>query len=229
MKVVERYGIASAPECRGAVVVIDVLRAFTTAAYAFAAGAEAIVLVKDPEEAFALKRKSPELLLAGEVDGRPIPGFDYGNSPAAISKANLKRKRLVLRSSSGTQGVVGASQAGEVLLGSLVVASATARYLKKRGTPLVTLLAMGSVRALDKEEDIACSNFMAGVLGGDALEAEEAARRVRESPAGRNALDPKIDWISPEDLECAVAVDKFRFAMPVKEEYGLRIARAVKS
>src|SRR5205807_8053187 len=38
MKVVERYGIAAAPECEGTVVVIDVLRAFTTAAYAFAAG-----------------------------------------------------------------------------------------------------------------------------------------------------------------------------------------------
>lgn len=228
MIVRELYGIDAAPNAEGHVVVIDVLRAFTTAAYAFAAGAEAIVLVKDPEEAFALKKKNQDLLLAGEIDGRPIPGFDYGNSPEVMSRQKLAGRRLVLRSSSGTQGVVAAKGADQVLLGSLVVARATALYLKLAGPKTATLLAMGSQQALDKEEDLACSDYMAALLADKTPDKAEFARRVRESPAGRNALDPKVDWISPEDVDRAVEVDRFDFAMPVANEYGLLIARKVR-
>ena len=42
----------------GLVVVIDVLRAFSTAAYALAAGAESITLVGGAEEALALKTQN---------------------------------------------------------------------------------------------------------------------------------------------------------------------------
>jgi hypothetical protein len=50
----------------GAVVAVDVIRAFTTAAYAFAAGAREIFLVADTAEALALKRSFPGLMLVGE-------------------------------------------------------------------------------------------------------------------------------------------------------------------
>ncbi len=43
----------------GPVVVVDVIRAFTTAAYAFDAGAEAIYLVADVDEALAVRRGPP--------------------------------------------------------------------------------------------------------------------------------------------------------------------------
>ena len=39
----------------GVVIVVDVLRAFSTAAYAFSRGAEKIILVGDVEEAILLK------------------------------------------------------------------------------------------------------------------------------------------------------------------------------
>ena len=48
----------------GVVVVIDVLRAFTTAAFAFAAGAREIVLVSTVDEALALRER-----LAGALQG----------------------------------------------------------------------------------------------------------------------------------------------------------------
>ncbi|MGB8252244.1 MAG: 2-phosphosulfolactate phosphatase, partial [Anaerolineaceae bacterium] len=45
------------------VVAIDVLRAFTTAAYLFSKGVKEIILVADVEEAFDLRKKMPECLL----------------------------------------------------------------------------------------------------------------------------------------------------------------------
>ncbi|MBA2699724.1 MAG: 2-phosphosulfolactate phosphatase [Nocardioidaceae bacterium] len=55
----------------GAVVVVDVLRAFTTAAYAFAVGARRIWLVSSVEEALTLKSTRPRTLAMGENHGPP--------------------------------------------------------------------------------------------------------------------------------------------------------------
>ena len=52
-------------EATGVVVVIDVLRAFSTAAYAFAAGVEDITLVNTIEHALEWKDKIPGSLTMG--------------------------------------------------------------------------------------------------------------------------------------------------------------------
>lgn len=68
-------------EARGVVVIIDVLRAFSTAAYALANGAVEISLVGTVEEAFELRAGLPGALIMGEVLGLPVLGFDFSNSP----------------------------------------------------------------------------------------------------------------------------------------------------
>ena len=90
----------------GVVVAVDVLRAFTTAAYAFAAGAAAIWLVAGVEEALELGRRIPGALVMGEERGRRPPGFDLSNSPVEASRADLGGRVLVQRTSAGTQGVI---------------------------------------------------------------------------------------------------------------------------
>ena len=71
------------------VVAIDVLRAFTTAAYALAGGAREIRLVAGVDEAIALGRSIPGALVMGEEHGRRPDGFDLSNSPVAVTKANV--------------------------------------------------------------------------------------------------------------------------------------------
>jgi 2-phosphosulfolactate phosphatase len=114
----------------GLVVVVDVLRAFTTAAAAFAGEVEEILLVSTVEEAFELRARYPDYLLIGEVDGLPVNGFDLPNSPSALQDLNLSSKRLVQRTTAGTQGVVRATGAERLLAASLCVASATCEYIK---------------------------------------------------------------------------------------------------
>lgn len=199
-------GIESAAGARGHVVVIDVLRAFTTAAYAFASGAERIVLV-------------------GEHEGRKIAGFDHGNSPAEIARTDLRGRVVVLRSSSGTQGVVGATRADAIVVASLVVAAATARWLATRARD-VTLLAMGTPFGGDGLEDDACADHLEALLAGRAPDAARTRELVLASDAAKLALDPAVDWISPADLACALDVDRFDFALIVEREDGLWVARA---
>jgi len=209
-------GLDGAKDATGAAVIIDVFRAFTTAAFAIAAGAREIVLVDDHEQALALKATDPTLFLTGEIGGRPIPGFDLGNSPSRIEGLDLAGRRVVQRTSAGTQGVVAAAGATEIVLGSLVIAGATARYLQDRD--LVSLVATDVGRA-DAREDEVCAAYLEALL----------QQRPAEPPVITlvDHLEGWPEWFPRRDAELACVVDRFSFALPVSRENGLLVARPV--
>jgi 2-phosphosulfolactate phosphatase len=227
MRVLRAQRLSGARGAYGTVVVIDVLRAFTTAAYALASGASAIELVASPEEAIARKAVDPELVLVGEVGGRPIAGFDHGNSPERMRALDLAGRTLVLRSSSGVQGALAALATCEaLLLGSLVTAAATVRVVRGLGGD-TTLVAMGAGSGIgpDGPEDDACADLLAARLEGRPIDEAEIERRVRASPAALLALDPAVDWITQGDVELALALDRFDFAVEARLEGGMVVAR----
>jgi len=207
-------GLDGAREATGAAVIIDVFRAFTTAAFCIAAGAREVVLVGDHEQALALKAADHTLFLTGEIGGRPIPGFDLGNSPSQIEGRDLAGRRVVQRTSSGTQCVVAASAASEIVLGSLVTAGATVRYLRDRAQ--VSLVATDTLRQ-DAREDEVCAAYLEELL------LQRDARTPRITLVDRPEGWP--DWFPRRDAELACLVDRFDFALPVTREDGLLIAR----
>ncbi len=75
------HNLETCHEATGTVVVIDVIRAFTNAAFAFSKGAKEIYPVSTVEEALLFKVQNSEALACGEVGGMPPEGFDFGNSP----------------------------------------------------------------------------------------------------------------------------------------------------
>jgi 2-phosphosulfolactate phosphatase len=211
--------LGGAREATGHAVIVDVFRAFTTAAFCVAAGAREIVLVADHEQALALKREDPALFLTGEIDGRPIPGFDVGNSPSAIERLDLSGRRVVQRTSAGTQGVNAATAAREVVLGSFVVAEATVRYLRRRANE-VTVVAMGHGAAEPADEDEACARYIASRLTGAPVDVAAIIASLWENE------DPNWpEWFPRRDAELACEVDRFTFALPVVREGGLLVAR----
>jgi 2-phosphosulfolactate phosphatase len=176
------------------------------------------VLVGDHEQALAMKRGDSALFLAGEIGGRPIPGFDVGNSPSAIEPLDLSGRRVVQRTSSGTQGVVAATGAEAIALGSFVIAAATVRYLRERAKE-VTIVAMGQNAQEDADEDLLCARYLAAALRGEPLPSTHVTL-VGDDPAVGWA-----DWFPRRDAELALEVDRFAFALPVYRENGLMIAR----
>jgi 2-phosphosulfolactate phosphatase len=102
----QRAPLLDCGKAEGTVVVIDVLRAFSTAAYAFAAGVRQIQLVSTVEAALELRRQMPGALVMGEVEGLPVPGFDFSNSPPQFNGLDLGGRLLIQRTTSGTQGAV---------------------------------------------------------------------------------------------------------------------------
>jgi 2-phosphosulfolactate phosphatase len=214
-------------EATGTVVVIDVLRAFTTLAYAFAAGAVEIVLVDTVEEAFELKAAYPESLLMGEVKGLPVAGFDFGNSPASLSGQDLRGRRMILRTSGGTQGVVRSENAGILLGCSLVCASATAGYIQSLEPEVVNFVITGSHAEDGGKEDKACADYISALLLGQPHEKDVFIQRVRDSAAARKFLDPTEFEFPVSDLECACDVDRFGYPMVVERRDGLLILKLV--
>lgn len=67
MHIIEKLQIEDLTHPKELVVVIDVIRAFTTAAFAFAKKAKKIIPVKDTEDAFKLKKQHQDWLLMGEA------------------------------------------------------------------------------------------------------------------------------------------------------------------
>src|SRR5437016_3693601 len=117
---IHRLNFPRAAEARGITVVIDVIRAFTVAAYALAGCASRLWLVRTTDEAFALRGREPGALLAGEIGGRLIPGFDFNNSPALMAAGNIKGRIIIQRTGAGTQGAASAINAAHLLICSLV-------------------------------------------------------------------------------------------------------------
>ena len=210
--------LEGARSATGHAVIVDVFRAFTTAAFCVAAGAREIVLVNDHEQALAMKRADPKLFLSGEIGGRPIAGFDVGNSPSAIEHLDLSGRRVVQRTSSGTQGVVAATGAEAIVLGSFVIAAATVRFLQERARE-VTIVAMGQNALEDADEDLLCARYLAAALTGDPPPSTQVTL-LGDDPAVGWA-----DWFPRRDAELALEVDRFGFALPVLRENGLLVAR----
>ena len=181
---IDRVTLDGCREVAGVVVVVDVLRAFTTAAFAFDRGAEEIFLVSTVEEAFELREHNTDYLLIGEVDGFPVEGFDLPNSPAAVAKLDLRGRRLIQRTTAGTQGVVQATKADRLFAASLCVGSGTAGYIAALRPRIVTFVETGVRAGGAGDDDAACSDYIGGILVGippDPMEIRDRVTLVRDA------------------------------------------------
>ncbi len=213
----------------GPVVVIDVIRAFTTAAYAFGAGATAIYLVATVEEALAFKAAHPDVLAMGEDRGRRPLGFDFPNSPVAVSRADLDGRTLVQRTSAGTQGVVAAVDATRLWAASLVCASATARAVNasRLGEPSYVITGCFPDRPDDTgDDDRLTADLIERARSGHPVEAVAAAEELHATGEARRTLALGPEHCDPLDIEFAARVDLFDFAMEVTTDtLGRRLER----
>lgn len=205
--------VAGARAARGLTVVIDVFRAFSLAAHAFALGAKRIVPVAEIDDARALKAAHPDWLLVGERHARPLPGFDCGNSPTDIERIQLTGRTLIHTTHSGTQGLMAAAQADEVLTGALVNADAIVRYIQEREPEQVTLVRMGHEARERCAEDDLCADLIRARLVGKPLDWTDAAERLRDAPSAQKFFDPACDWAPRRDFDVCTQLDAYDFVL----------------
>lgn len=216
-------------EVTGAVVAIDVIRAFTTAAYAFDAGAAAIFLVDSVAEALAFKAAHPGSIAMGEDHGLRPEGFDLANSPVGAAQADLDGRLIVHRTSAGTRGVVAARSADRLWASSLVCASATARAVSGAGLGAPTYVITGDFADRDDRpgaDDQMTAEFIEAIRLDRSPDPTAVAERVRSSEEATRTLTLGEGHVHPDDIASATDVDRFDFAMEVtRTADGLRLER----
>lgn len=167
-----RGALGAQPSSDAVVVVIDVIRAFTTAIGAVR-GLVAIDCVADLSAALSLVEEDPDLVLFAEDAERPEVTFGLGNSPSRAATADLDGRRAVLCSTNGSP-VLGAAPTG-TLAAAAVNVTATASWL-------LTHRPDASIEVWCSEpegvEDRACAELLAQLLTGQGADVEDCRRAI---------------------------------------------------
>jgi 2-phosphosulfolactate phosphatase len=147
-------------------VVFDVLRATSTIVTALANGAAAVIPVEEIPEALTLRRKQPDILLAGERNGLRIGAvltggieFDLGNSPREFTSEKVRGKTIVATTTNGTRALRACAAARSVLVCSFLNLRATAQRLEELH-PTNLLLVCSGTREEAAWEDVLCAGAL---------------------------------------------------------------------
>ncbi len=130
------------PDCA---IAIDVLRATTTIASAFAAGAEAIEAFSDLDKLIKASEQWPseKRILAGERGGKRVEGFDLGNSPRDHSPERTAGRRLFMSTTNGTRCLQRIQTAPLVMTAALTTRQAVVDKLLAKQPETVWLVGSG--------------------------------------------------------------------------------------
>jgi len=208
--------ITGAKQAKGLTVIIDVFRAFSVACYVFGNGAKKIIPVGDISVAYTLKKNNSSFLLIGERKGKKPKGFDYGNSPTQIENVNFSNKTIIHTTSAGTQGIVNASNADEIITGAFVNAQAVINYIKKQNPKEVSLVAMGSMGIFTSDEDILLAKYIKNALEGKPNDFSEIVKHLKNCISARKFFDPAKVWAPERDFDLCLSLNKFNFVLKVE-------------
>lgn len=219
-----------AAQASGTVLVIDVFRAFTCQALAFAKGARRVLLTDDPEEALRWKAEGRGDLTMGEVSHRgkyEETGFDFDNSPRNFYYHDVSGKTLIQRTSSGVTGIhAAAPRATELYAVSLMVAEATVQAVRRHQPERVSLVAMGAW-GYRTDEDELCAIYLRSRLQGRQSDPDAIRALIRTGNSYGWYQDYPEDG-HPSDAEIALQFDLCDFAIKVEEEDGILVSRPVR-
>ena len=210
--------IHDAKEATGIAVIIDVFRAFTVEPYLINNGVEKLIPIGDKEIAYSLKEMNKDYVLIGERNGIKLPGFDYGNSPSQIKNVDFSNRIVVHTTSCGTQGIIRAVNAKEIITGSLVNADAIVRYIKQSKFDDVSLVSMSRLGELPFDEDELCARYLKSMLEDNPLEnLKDEIENLKLTSGNKFFDESKINIFPKDDFYLCTEINKFNFVLKVNK------------
>jgi 2-phosphosulfolactate phosphatase len=175
-------------------VIVDVLRATTTIAFAVSRGAHVLALADEQDARERGAQLGDRAILVGERMGQRLAGFHCNNSPTELGALQLADKVVVITTTNGTQAVAASARAHRIFTGALTNAPALARYLCRSGE-------------LERDVAIICAGRSTGALAmEDLLGAGAIASAILD------AVGPDADlWVADG---ARVALELFRREQP---------------
>ena len=206
--------LKGAKKAEGLTVIVDVFRAYTTAAYLFDMKADKIFIVSKIETAKKLKKELDSPILVGERKGIKLADFDYNNSPYFISQHNFSGKEIVLSTSAGTKGIIEAAEADEIITGSFVNIAAAAKYIKNKKAEIISIVAMGNNGITEAAEDNLYVQELNKLLKNkEILSQNEIKNRLRTPAGDRFFVEATQTEMPKEDFEYCLKINKFDFVI----------------
>ncbi len=213
--------LEGAKQAEGLTVIIDVFRAFSVACYAFDGGVKRIYPVGDINLAYNLKKENPDYILVGERHEKKPEGFDFGNSPSHVLAGELVGKTMVHTTSSGTQGIANAINAGEIITGSFVNAGAIIDYVRMRNPKVLSLVCMGYACQHPTDEDTFLAEYIQAKLLGEGFDFETAKDKLRKGAGARFFVPEKQSWAPSADFDLCLDLNRFPFVLKVEKNNGI--------
>ena len=165
----EEVPTGTLPDCA---IAIDVLRATTTIAAAFNAGAEAIQVFSNLDELLSTSESWPtqSRIRAGERGGQRVEGFDLGNSPLDHSPKRTQGKRLFMSTTNGTRCLQRIDAAPLVLTAALTTRQAVVSYLIEHQPDTVWLVGSGWEGEYSLEDTVCAGAIIQGLMSKAQIE-----------------------------------------------------------
>jgi len=211
-------------------VVIDVLRATTTIIHALAAGCVAVWPIAEVEEArrIADEMRAGRVLLGGERNGMPPPGFDLGNSPSEYTCVRCKGTTLVLTTTNGTRALLRAAAAARTLIAGFVNYSAVCEQLAEETCP-IDIVCAGYHGEAALEDALLAGALVEFLCEHQAVALNDAARlawdcfehhgRVLDGALEISAGGVHLRRLGyDEDIRAAARVDQFALVPEVRHD-----------
>jgi len=211
-------------------VVIDVLRATTTIIHALAAGCVAVWPIAEVEEArrIADGMRAGRVLLGGERNGMPPPGFDLGNSPSEYTCVRCKGTTLVLTTTNGTRALLRAAAAARTLIAGFVNYSAVCEQLAEETCP-IDIVCAGYHGEAALEDALLAGALVEFLCEHQAVALNDAARlawdcfehhgRVLDGALEISAGGVHLRRLGyDEDIRAAARVDQFALVPEVRHD-----------
>jgi len=206
-------------------IVVDVIRATTTMAVMFDQGAARVFAAESVELARAAALKVPGRLLCGERNVKPLPGFDYGNSPVQFSQLDLAGREMILTTTNGTRAFYACPEKSTRLAGSFYNAQAVMSHALKLALEHhsnIALVCSGELGyfALD---DAVCAGYLAIEL--QAGYPQEVPIHLHESVHAAIALYEAFE--PPKILEhCDSAQSVFRAGLIEDPYFCMQVSKS---
>lgn len=216
--------VEEAAQAQWLTVVIDVFRAFSTEVYIIQNGAKYIIPVASLEEAYALKQKHPDYILIWERGWIKPDWFDYGNSPTELLHIDFTDTVVIHTTSNGTQWLIWAKHADDIITWSFVNAWAILRYIEQQKPAILSLVATSHLYT-EENEDIVFANYIRDILQGTVMSVDEVKKVIQTTSAYQYLFDEI--WVPQTDFELCLDIDKYNFVIKQIEYNGMKILTRV--
>lgn len=212
----------SQPKKVRVVVIVDVFRACTTAAYLLNRHPATYILAKKSSTINRLSCYFINPLLVGKPEKGINLVYDIPNSPTRTEDVRVSGRSVLHRTEAGASGIMLASESDVLLAAGFVNASSTAEYIKKIKNREVIIIPMGHEGLRPSLEDNLCASYLKELFSGKQLDVGKFISLLQEGPGKYFFSEDQYQYPKEDFFRC-LEIDRFDFAIKanVIQDYAI--------